>query len=81
MTFDPYDLSADVNLDSVEAALNNARYSEAVMMSFKLNEKKLIGRGLEAVPADDSKCIIWRFFESGGIGKGLFCVGKGLYER
>ncbi len=55
MTFDPYDLSVEVDPESIELALSNARYSDAVMMSFKLNEKKLISRSIEAIPFDDSK--------------------------
>lgn len=55
ITFDPYDLSVDINPDSIEVALNNAHYSDALMMSFKLNEKELISRSLEAVPTTDSK--------------------------
>ncbi len=55
VTFDPFDLSADVTPEGIEAALNDAHYSSAVMMSFKLNEKDLISRCLEAVPMADSK--------------------------
>lgn len=55
ITFDPFDLSEDINPDAIELALNSAHYSNAVMMSFKLNEKQLITRSLEAVPPADSK--------------------------
>lgn len=55
VTFDPFDLSEDITPDNIELALNNAHYSNAVMMSFKLNEKQLITRSLEAVPPTDSK--------------------------
>ena len=55
MTFDPFDLSADITPESIETALNDAHYSSAVMMSLKLNEKEMISRCLEAVPIADSK--------------------------
>lgn len=55
ITFDPYDLSVDITPDSIGVALNNGHYSNALMMSFKLNEKELISKSLEAVPTADSK--------------------------
>ena len=55
MTFDPFDLSMDVDPEGIELSLSNACYSDAVMMSFKLNETELIARSMEAVPYDDSK--------------------------
>ena len=62
ISFDPFDLTEDITPDSIELALNNAHYSSAVMMSFKLNEKKLIAKSLESVPPADSKawdiCIV-----------------------
>lgn len=57
VTFDPFDLSEDITPDGIELALNSAHYSNAVMMSFKLNEKQLIIKSLEAVPPADSKTM------------------------
>jgi periodic tryptophan protein 2 len=62
VTFDPFDLSADVNPDSIEVALKGAHYSDAVMMSFKLNEKPLITRSLEAIPLPDGEQIVKLIF-------------------
>ena len=41
--------------EGVELALAEKSYSAAVMMSFRLNERELIVRSVEAVPVDDSE--------------------------
>ena len=55
VTFDPFDLSADVNPEGVVSALASGKYSTALMMSFKLNERELIVKSVESVPPDDGQ--------------------------
>lgn len=57
MVFDPYDLSIDVTPEGVTKAIAESKFSEAVMMSFRLNERELIVRSVEAVPVQDSECV------------------------
>lgn len=50
--FDPFDLDIDVTPQNVEAMLRQKQpeYLKALIMSFRLNEKKLIRKVYEAVP-------------------------------
>ena len=57
MVFDPYDLSEDVTPEGVAKALEEGNFSAALMMSFRLNEKNLLIKSLEATPISDSKLI------------------------
>ena len=61
--FDPYDLSIDVTPEGVASALKERKFSDALMMSFRLNERQLIVKSLEAIPLHDSECA-WTFSSS-----------------
>ena len=53
--FDPYDLSIEVTPDGVAQALAEGKLSDALMMSFRLNETELIVRSVEAIPIADGE--------------------------
>ena len=53
--FDPYDLSMDVTPEGVASAIKERKFSDALMMSFRLNERQLIVRSMEAIPMRDSE--------------------------
>lgn len=55
--FDPYDLTADITPKAISIALEEKRYGAALMMSFKLNERDLLVKCIEAVPIRDGKII------------------------
>ena len=53
--FDPYDLSIEVTPEGMSQALAEGKLTDALMMSFRLNEMELIMRSVEAVPIQDSE--------------------------
>lgn len=53
--FDPYDLTEDVTPEGVAKSLEEGNFSAALMMSFRLNEKNLLIKSLEATPMSSSK--------------------------
>ena len=55
VVFDPYDLSIEVTPDGVAQALAEGKLSDALMMSFRLNETELIVRSVEAIPIADGE--------------------------
>ncbi len=55
LVFDPYDLSEEVTPDSISGALSRQQYSSALVMSFRLNEPKLIAKAVESVPIGDGE--------------------------
>nr|CAB3265326.1 periodic tryptophan protein 2 homolog [Phallusia mammillata] len=50
LVFDPYDLDIDVTPQNIRKLLDNKDYSKAFIMSFRLNEKKLIEEVVEHIP-------------------------------
>uniref|UniRef100_A0ABM0M5X9 Periodic tryptophan protein 2 homolog n=1 Tax=Saccoglossus kowalevskii TaxID=10224 RepID=A0ABM0M5X9_SACKO len=56
MTFDPYDLTVDVTPDTIRSNLFTKDYSNALMLSFKLNEKNLIEEVVESIPPSEGQC-------------------------
>ncbi len=57
VVFDPYDLSIDVTPEGISQALAEGQLVDALMMSFRLNEKECIVRSVEAVPMQDSEWV------------------------
>ncbi|XP_077996881.1 periodic tryptophan protein 2 homolog [Glandiceps talaboti] len=57
MNFDPYDLSIDVTPDTIRSTLQKKDYSNALMLSFKLNEKHLIQEVAESIPPGEIELI------------------------
>nr|XP_054754617.1 periodic tryptophan protein 2 homolog [Lytechinus pictus] len=50
LTFDPYDLTLDLTPAVVFDALKEEEWSKALMMAFRLNEKRVIRRVTESIP-------------------------------
>lgn len=50
LTFDPYDLTLDLTPELVFEALNKEDWSTALMLSHRLNEKKIIQQVVETIP-------------------------------
>ncbi len=59
VSFDPFDLAEDVTPEGVQSALIAKKFSAALMMSFRLNERALMIEAVEAVPVEDSKQHTW----------------------
>lgn len=55
LVFDPYDLEIEITPVNVKKTLDNKEYSTALILSFRLNENKLIQEVLESIPYSDSK--------------------------
>ena len=55
VVFDPYDLTEDITPEGVAKSLEEGNFSAALMMSFRLNEKNLLIKSLEATPMSSSK--------------------------
>ncbi|NWV00060.1 PWP2 protein, partial [Upupa epops] len=53
LIFDPFDLSIDVTPSNIRKTLRQKEYTMAIIMAFKLNEKKLIQEVIEAVPCSE----------------------------
>ncbi|NXO94551.1 PWP2 protein, partial [Certhia brachydactyla] len=53
LIFDPFDLDIDVTPSNIHKTLSQKEYTTAIVMAFKLNEKKLIQEVIEAVPSSE----------------------------
>ncbi|XP_061215259.1 periodic tryptophan protein 2 homolog isoform X2 [Neopsephotus bourkii] len=53
LIFDPFELDIDVTPSNIRKTLHQKEYTKAIVMAFKLNEKKLIQEVIEAVPSDE----------------------------
>ncbi|NWU28307.1 PWP2 protein, partial [Dyaphorophyia castanea] len=53
LIFDPFELDIDVTPSNIHKTLNQKEYTMAIVMAFKLNEKKLIQEVVEAVPSSE----------------------------
>ncbi|NXC66658.1 PWP2 protein, partial [Anhinga anhinga] len=53
LIFDPFDLDVDVTPSNIRKTLHQKEYTMAIIMAFKLNEKKLIQEVIEAVPSNE----------------------------
>ncbi|NWU79121.1 PWP2 protein, partial [Onychorhynchus coronatus] len=53
LIFDPFELDIDVTPSNIRKTLRQKEYTMAIIMAFKLNEKKLIQEVIEAVPSSE----------------------------
>ncbi|NXV97713.1 PWP2 protein, partial [Calonectris borealis] len=53
LIFDPFELDIDVTPSNIHKTLHQKEYTMAIIMAFKLNEKKLIQEVIEAVPSNE----------------------------
>ncbi|XP_064503026.1 periodic tryptophan protein 2 homolog [Pseudopipra pipra] len=53
LIFDPFELDIDVTPSNIHKTLRRKEYTMAIIMAFKLNEKKLIQEVIEAVPSSE----------------------------
>ncbi|NXB76963.1 PWP2 protein, partial [Donacobius atricapilla] len=53
LIFDPFELDIDVTPSNIHKTLGQKEYTVAIVMAFKLNEKKLIQEVIEAVPSSE----------------------------
>jgi len=56
--FDPFELEVDVTPESTLKALGNKEYLRALVMAFRLNEKRLLQKIFEAVPVSDVRLVV-----------------------
>lgn len=57
LIFDPFELDIDVTPSNIRKTLSQKEFTMAIVMAFKLNEKKLIQEVIEAVPSTESEWI------------------------
>lgn len=57
LVFDPFDLDIDITPSNVRKVLQQKEYTKAIVMAFRLNEKKLIQEVLETVPYNEIDVI------------------------
>ena len=57
LVFDPYDLEIEITPVNIKKTLDNKEYSTALILSFRLNENKLIQEVLESIPYSDIDVI------------------------
>ncbi|XP_012882812.1 PREDICTED: periodic tryptophan protein 2 homolog [Dipodomys ordii] len=57
MLFDPFELDASVTPGRTREALRQQDFTRAILMAFRLNERKLMQETLEAVPPDEINVI------------------------
>lgn len=55
LIFDPFELDIDVTPTNIHKTLHQKKYTMAILMAFKLNEKKLIQEVIEAVPSNEGE--------------------------
>lgn len=70
MLFDPFELDASITPARIRAALRQQDFTRAILMAFRLNEKKLLQETLESVPWDEG--------ERGLTPRGLGARGRSL---
>ncbi|XP_073743181.1 periodic tryptophan protein 2 homolog isoform X4 [Callorhinus ursinus] len=57
MLFDPFELDTGVTPVRIRAALRQQDYTRAILMAFRLNERKLLQEVLESVPWDEVEVV------------------------
>ncbi|XP_042316227.1 periodic tryptophan protein 2 homolog [Sceloporus undulatus] len=57
LIFDPYDLEIDITPSNIRKVLLLKEYTKAIVMAFRLNEKKLIYEVLETVPYNEIEVV------------------------
>ena len=55
IVFDPFDLTTDITPDTIQLALEERKYIQALVMSLRLNEYPLIIETLETIPLIDGE--------------------------
>lgn len=55
MLFDPFQLDTSISPRQIRAALRQRDFTRAVLMAFRLNERKLLQEALESVPWNESE--------------------------
>ena len=58
LTFDPFELGADITPGAVIRAISTGHFMEALVYSIHLNEHSLLQRAIESIPSDQIKLII-----------------------
>uniref|UniRef100_A0A8C8S8V7 Small-subunit processome Utp12 domain-containing protein n=1 Tax=Pelusios castaneus TaxID=367368 RepID=A0A8C8S8V7_9SAUR len=53
LIFDPFELDIDITPSSVHKVLSQKEYTMAILMAFRLNEKKLIQEVVETIPCNE----------------------------
>ncbi|KAK2509227.1 hypothetical protein MC885_009195 [Smutsia gigantea] len=57
MLFDPFQLDTSISPRQIRAALRQRDFTRAVLMAFRLNERKLLQEALEAVPWNEIEVV------------------------
>ena len=57
IVFDPFDLTVDITPGSVREAIGRRDFTNALIMSLRLNECDIIVDSIECVPLNDSKLL------------------------
>ncbi|XP_044526133.1 periodic tryptophan protein 2 homolog [Gracilinanus agilis] len=57
LVFDPFELDISITPSSVRATLRQKEFTKAIMMAFRLNEKKLIQEVIESVPSHEIEVV------------------------
>lgn len=57
LLFDPFELDTSVTPGRVRAALRQRDFTRALLMAFRLNERKLLQEALESVPPDEIEVV------------------------
>jgi len=58
LLFDPFDLDIDITPSLTLACLKRKEYLQALVMSFRLNERYLIHQVYESIPVDNIKLVV-----------------------
>ncbi|KAL4230154.1 U3 snoRNP protein [Mactra antiquata] len=58
LVFDPFDFDIDITPSNVKKTLAKGEYSTALMLSFRLNEQKLIQEVIEGIPVSSVEVIL-----------------------
>ena len=58
MVFDPYDLDVEVTPSSVRRSLAQEHYTDALLLSFRLNERPIMQEVVENIPLDHIDIIV-----------------------
>jgi len=61
LLFDPLDLDIDITPANIQLALKNKEFLKALVMSFRLNEKEIITKVLEAIPTNEIQFVAYNF--------------------
>ncbi|XP_008565933.1 PREDICTED: periodic tryptophan protein 2 homolog [Galeopterus variegatus] len=57
MLFDPFELDTSITPGRIREALRQQEFTRAILMAFRLNERKLVQEALESVPRDEIEVV------------------------